>query len=429
MNHVIGIGILGLAVVGNATWWIIMVNRQHSRALPEWRLTAYRALHDAGVVLFPILILWKSGFGKTGLLTGGTFDQQPDWIRALLVLTMAGTIPFVLGILRWQLRRSPSALVRQESRFIDVCRDAATDASRSEICGNRSRFLVAVPGNEICRLEVNEKHIDLAVATPRPLVRNRESGRSGTSAAESMSSLNIAHFSDMHLIGCPGRGYFDFVAERLCEMRPDVFLFSGDLLDDMATMSWATDFFAKLSAVAPGFFVLGNHDWRQDHEAIRAAISQTGWVSLAGRLEHCLLGGTSVLLAGTERPWMGSSPVVPSRSNESLRILVSHSPDERDFAIQNDFDLMLAGHNHGGQIKLPVVGPVYSPSRHGVRYSCGIFEHRGMIFHVSRGVGSKDPVRWNCHPEITLLRVTGFGPSHRARTTDRNSRMQTTKVK
>jgi len=73
--------------------------------------------------------------------------------------------------------------------------------------------------------------------------------------------------------------------------------------------------------------------------------------------------------------------------------------------VQADFDLMLSGHNHGGQVVLPVIGPVYSPSRFGVRYAGGTYHHRSLTMHVSRGLAAKDCLRWNCSPEVSLLHL------------------------
>ena len=66
-------------------------------------------------------------------------------------------------------------------------------------------------------------------------------------------------------------------------------------------------------------------------------------------------------------------------------------------------DLMLAGHNHGGHIQLPLVGPVFAPSRYGVFYACGTFHHEPTVMHVSRGISGHLPFRWNCRPEMVKL--------------------------
>jgi predicted MPP superfamily phosphohydrolase len=66
-------------------------------------------------------------------------------------------------------------------------------------------------------------------------------------------------------------------------------------------------------------------------------------------------------------------------------------------------DLMLSGHVHGGQIRLPWVGSVLVPSRHGRRYDCGTFEEPPTVLHVSRGLSGQHPLRYGCMPEVTRL--------------------------
>jgi predicted MPP superfamily phosphohydrolase len=86
-----------------------------------------------------------------------------------------------------------------------------------------------------------------------------------------------------------------------------------------------------------------------------------------------------------------------------FRILLSHSPDQIDWAIRQRFPLMLAGHTHGGQIVFPVIGPVVSPSKYGTKYAGGLFQVSGVVMHVSRGLSGEEPVRWNCPPELAIL--------------------------
>ena len=66
-------------------------------------------------------------------------------------------------------------------------------------------------------------------------------------------------------------------------------------------------------------------------------------------------------------------------------------------------DLMLSGHNHGGQIILPVIGPVFAPSKYGVRYAGGAFWAVPTFLYVSRGLAGRHPLRLNCPPELTRL--------------------------
>ena len=68
---------------------------------------------------------------------------------------------------------------------------------------------------------------------------------------------------------------------------------------------------------------------------------------------------------------------------------------------------MLAGHVHGGQVRLPVIGAVLSPSWHGVKYACGLFHRPPTVLHVTRGLSGEYPVRYLCRPEIAQLVLRG----------------------
>jgi predicted MPP superfamily phosphohydrolase len=94
-----------------------------------------------------------------------------------------------------------------------------------------------------------------------------------------------------------------------------------------------------------------------------------------------------------------------------FRILLSHSPDQFGWAQRWDFDLMLAGHTHGGQFRLPWIGPFLTPCWHGVKYSCGTFVEGPTVMHVSRGISSELPFRLNCPPEINKIVLRAAGAS------------------
>ena len=117
-----------------------------------------------------------------------------------------------------------------------------------------------------------------------------------------------------------------------------------------------------------------------------------------------------VILAGNELPWFVPAADLrdcPPRAAPSgpPRIGLAHTPDQLDWACANEFDLLLAGHTHGGQICLPLVGPLFVPSIVGVRYAAGVFGRGPTVLHVTRGVSGELPVRWNCPPEIVRLVV------------------------
>jgi predicted MPP superfamily phosphohydrolase len=235
--------------------------------------------------------------------------------------------------------------------------------------------------------------------------------------------LSIVHLSDLHFTGVITRRFFEKVVEQVNEMEPDLVAITGDLLDKTACIDWVPYTLGRLRARHGAFFVLGNHDLRVDWRRLRETLEDAGVVGLGGRciLLRCgagLADGThgqdahaTILLAGNECPWFGGPPDMTAASAgvdgpRPLRIGLSHSPDQIDWARRHDFDLLLAGHNHGGQICLPIVGPVFSPSRYGVRYAAGTFHLPPTLMHVSRGLSGKTPVRYGCPGELTKLVLT-----------------------
>ena len=131
-------------------------------------------------------------------------------------------------------------------------------------------------------------------------------------------------------------------------------------------------------------------------------------IDLGSRFKRLEVSGAEIILAGKELPWF-SPPAnmeqCPPRSADTgqLRILLSHSPDQFGWARRWDFDLVLAGHTHGGQICLPVIGPMVCPSWYGVHYASGTFYRHPTLMHVSRGVSGETPIRLNCRPELSRL--------------------------
>lgn len=418
MNTAFGLAILIVSCIGNAELWVIMVNRRHSLQYRHHTLRKIRKLHDIGLIAYPPLILMIAGLNDNGLLRGGRFSDLPATVQWLIGTTMLGFVSFALCVMRYQLRRPPTGYRLLDSQIhistvgdrpgpvrtgVDTAAATAIDtatgrAERPHPSDSTSQSdseppavsrLSHLPWNQIRQLEVSTKQFDLA---------------GGPSSA---APLRIVHFTDVHLVGCPEQAHYEFATDRMLEFAPDAFLFTGDLLDDMRLLPAAVDMFARMAQAAPCYFILGNHDWHLEYKEIRHRIADTGWIDVAEKTLITQLSQWSVRLAGTEAPWMGGNPAVPDRSvaQEDVRLLLSHAPDQRNYAADHDFDLMLCGHNHGGQVVLPIVGPIYSPSCYGVRYAGGAFRHRSMFMHVSRGLGARDPLRWNCRPEVSLLEL------------------------
>lgn len=395
MPQLMGWLLLLLSVAGHTEWWVIAVNRSHALPIRAQLLRYFRAMHDIAVLGYPFLLLWFTGFGAKSLLRGGQFPKQSQSLQTLLWVTVAGCIPLVFGVLRWHcFRHSAFHKVDDRSRY-DVVQQANTETELNDIKGPRRHPSQWWPLNEIYHLEVNTKSIRIPQsASPSGSVRDCARG-----------PIRIVHFSDLHVVGCPGEQFYRFMVSKAASLQADAYVFTGDLIDSMELLSLAIDILRPLTKLAPCFYVLGNHDWKFDFGRIRSEFTASGWRCVTGTPEILTLKDRQVLLAGSELPWMGEVPPIVTDAGCDLRILLSHSPDQFRFAQRWGYDLMLSGHTHGGQVVLPLIGPVYSPSIYGVSYVSGLFPLGKLSMHVSRGIGAKDPMRWRCSPELTCLEV------------------------
>jgi len=374
--------ILILAAVGNTFLWVAYVNRTHAMRMKCENLHVLRRLHDFMIPAFPVLLFIFVGVTGPRLLLGGGWEEVSAFWLCVLAVCAAGFLGFVFNVLRWQSRANPDVQTSNDSEVYDV----AKLLGRLPVADGKYDRLAKIPGNDQMRLELNTKRFAFS-GLPRDL-----------------DGLSILHFSDVHFFGTIERSYFEKVIELAGAEPVDMVCFTGDLIDDMACLEWLPTTLGKLNGRFGNYFILGNHDWNQDELTIRNSMKDLGWQDVASRTVTVDLNGTALEIGGDETPWMGVRPVFSESAD--FRLLMSHTPDHFAQAQKQEVNLMLSGHNHGGQIRLPVIGPVYSPSWYGVKYASGTFHREKTTLHVSRGVSGRHPLRWNCLPEVTRIILT-----------------------
>ena len=214
---------------------------------------------------------------------------------------------------------------------------------------------------------------------------------------------------DLFLVDKEPLGLKGEVADTLKRLRDagvSTVLGLRDILDDPVKLDWVSDLMLGVKARAGCYFVLGNHDVRHGQDQLlRAELERIGWQDLGGKSRQIEFRGRTINLVGNELPWIGMAPEYDPASQD-FSIGVVHTPDLLQWGRQSEINLMLAGHAHGGQIRLPLIGPVVCPSAYGVRYASGVFEAGETLLHVSRGVSGYHPLRWRCRPELTQLVLT-----------------------
>ena len=367
-------------IAGQAEILVAIVNRSYSLPVQSELLRRFRRLHDLLMVVFPVVLVGWVGFHRPGVLLGGSWSELNwPWLIACSVCAV-GTCSLVAGALRWQLRSPPDCRTVMTSEVLDLREEHGSDI----IGDGLYRGLTKVPGNQFLQLEIVE--------------------RTYNAAALGGQEISILHLTDFHFTGIPGRVFYESAIESAMQRDYDMVVFTGDLLDDPRLLAWFPTTLGRLSARLGCYYILGNHDWSIGDSETRTMFDDHGWTNVASRATS--VPDTELVIGGSECPWMGQHPnfdAVDDAANDATRILLSHSPDNLAWARANNVSLMLSGHNHGGQVILPVIGPVYSPSRYGVRYSGGDFFHEPTLLHVCRGIGARHPLRLNCRPEITIL--------------------------
>ncbi len=369
-----------LALLGHAFLWIGLTNWLHSQGMPRRVISVLTAYFFACTVTIPVLVAWE-------YLSNGALSPAP----AVYVVVCWGVLAATLVRLTYlRAFHSLPAVVRSRSSRAAAIDLAAAAADASELSHH---FLARLPQNEILQLAVSQYELDV----PR--------------LAPALDGLKVAHLSDLHFTGRIGKAYFR-EAVRVCnELQPDLICITGDIIDSPKCLDWMADTLGQLAARHGVYYILGNHDRRVDFGQLRRTLDELGLVDVGARWLPVEVRGTQVLVGGNERPWLGppslDGQIRPhaTNDNEPLRILLAHSPDQLPWARAHQADLMLAGHTHGGQICIPPLGAIFSPTAGGVKYISGIFHVPPTILHVTRGISGDVPVRWNCPPEIAELRL------------------------
>jgi len=379
--------LLLLGVFGNAWLWASVVNRLYGLPYHERFLNRLRHVCELGLIGVPLLLLGSlvtvdqsaaaAGFALIPQGLGIYFSWA--WIFPTL-----GLVLYAVRVGRRMTTRLPAGYQVLSSRVVNIADELGF---RPAAPGPYDKLL-SVPGNEVFTVELNEKRFAF------PNLPTEYDG------------LRVLHLSDLHFLGTITKPYFEDVLRRAAEWKPDLILFTGDLIDDEELTAWLPDTLGQLDAPLGKFSILGNHDWHLDDRVVRSALRDLGWIDCQGQVCEIRRDGASLFLGGDERPWMGEAPDFSPVPKTAFKILLSHTPDNIAWARRERIDLMLSGHNHGGQIKLPLIGPVLAPSKYGVQFADGVFHLAPTTLHVSRGVSGRHPLRWRCRPEVTLLHVT-----------------------
>jgi uncharacterized protein len=219
------------------------------------------------------------------------------------------------------------------------------------------------------------------------------------SLASSKPKHRLVQVSDIHHKG--DRLFLQSVVDKINAQSPDFVLFTGDLIEQGNHLAEALDLLSRIKS--PLYGVPGNHDYwsRVPFDGIARCFEATGGAWLMDRSittaggKFCIHGTTCM---GRKA---GVFQLVPGIKN----ILLMHYPMWVEKLTQTGWDLILAGHSHGGQVRIPFYGAPVVPFGVG-RYQMGMFETPAGPLYVNPGIGWYPiPIRFNCRPEITVFEI------------------------
>ena len=236
---------------------------------------------------------------------------------------------------------------------------------------------------------------------------------------DSFDGYRIAQVSDLH------NAEFGEGNQRLLDMlrkaEPDMIAITGDLIDSRKTNIAVALAFAKEAVkFAPCYYVSGNHEARvSEYQDLKTGLEAAGVTVLDDTQVKIEVFGESITIIGVDDPSFsadyltGDAAVIDKKLSElaaedpGFTILLSHRPELFDTYVNHGIDLVLSGHAHGGQFRLPLIGGLVAPNQ-GLfpKYDAGLYseDHTNMI--VSCGLGNSIiPFRFNNRPEVVLIEL------------------------
>lgn len=232
--------------------------------------------------------------------------------------------------------------------------------------------------------------------------------------SEDYDGLKIVHFSDLHYKSTVDLAYVKKLVTKINNLKPDIVVFTGDLVENNVTLTdeeitSLTEELNKIDPTIETLTVLGNHDY--DHDYWNQIVPNLNWIVLDNTYEYVYYNSTTpIVFVGFDDLREGTPDYANAFSylntdNESrYTIVLAHEPDQIDEISDYSFNLMFAGHSHLGQVRLPLIGALYTPDGSKKYYDAHYIVNNADLY-ISGGVGTSSlKMRFFNRPSINLYR-------------------------
>ena len=231
--------------------------------------------------------------------------------------------------------------------------------------------------------------------------------------------FKVVQISDFH--NTKSKKLTNDLVEEIENSKPDIIVLTGDLIDSYKlNINTAISFVKKITSIAPVYYVTGNHEARiESYEEFKDKLEENKVIILDGKLEIIKKENSEINLIGIDDPSFNfntyrddstiiQDSLIPIQYDKNkFSILLSHRPELIETYAKNNFDLVLSGHTHGGQIRIPFIGGLIAPNQ-GLfpKYTSGVYEIDDTKMIVSRGIGNSIlPFRVNNRPELVVIEL------------------------
>ncbi len=233
-----------------------------------------------------------------------------------------------------------------------------------------------------------------------------------TKIPQCFSGFRIVQISDLHNTEFGQDNHK--LLEKIAALQPDIIVLTGDLIDSRNTNFQIAESFAENAAkIAPTYYISGNHEARiGQYPVLEKSLAELGVTILNDTAAELERNGETIHLLGLQDTSLRNEPVsiteiFPEIQEDTYSILLIHDPLDFPTLTDTDIDLVLAGHIHGGQFRLPFLGGLFAPGQGFFpKYDAGSYQINDTQMIISRGLGnSLFPFRLNNRPEIVAVDI------------------------
>ena len=226
------------------------------------------------------------------------------------------------------------------------------------------------------------------------------------SLPRSFDGYRVAFISDLHFYGKVGAVELA-VAEAINQMNPDLLLLGGDVVNQKRHWPASVSYLKGLQAKGRKLCVLGNWEYRRTGGPSEYSrwMGDAGFEVLCNTSVTISEGEESITIVGLDDPRYGKPSAAAFVDTEGFTIALCHNPDVLLQLDRKPFSLLLCGHTHGGQIRLPLLGPIFTPTKLGKKFLAGLHElEESQYVYITMGIGAGIPhTRIGCPAEVVMI--------------------------